>query len=256
MDRAFFLGVDVGTGSARAGVFDSAGVMLGSAAQAIATFRPAEDFVEQSSENIWHACGVAVRAALAEARLGPEQIAGLAFDATCSLVALGVDDTPVSVSPTGRAEQNVIVWMDHRALGEASAINRTGHDVLRYVGGAISPEMEMPKLLWLKRHLPESFAKTARFLDLPDFLSYRATGIDCRSHCTTVCKWTYLGHENAGRGAWSSSFFEQIELCELLLDGARRIGSDVRPWASGWACSARALRPNSGSALASRSACR
>jgi FGGY-family pentulose kinase len=226
---AFFLGVDVGTGSARAGVFDATGKMLGAASQAIETFRPAEDFVEQSSENIWNACGVAIRAALAQADLSPEQIAGLAFDATCSLVALGKQDEPISVSPSGRAEQNVIVWMDHRALVETDAINRTGHDVLRYVGGAISPEMEVPKLLWLKQHLPDSFEKTARFLDLPDFLSYRATGVDSRSHCTTVCKWTYLGHENGGRGAWPRSFFEEIGLGELLLDGAKRIGSEVRP---------------------------
>ena len=226
---AYFLGVDVGTGSARAGVFDDAGVMLGTATQAIQLFRPAEDFVEHSSEDIWRACGTAVRGALAQAGLRAEQIAGLAFDATCSLVALDSSDAPVTVSPTGRADQNVIVWMDHRAIAEAEAINQTGHEVLRYVGGSISPEMEMPKLSWLKRHLPASFEKTARFLDLPDFLSYRATGIDSRSHCTTVCKWTYLGHENAGRGAWSKSFFEQIGLGELLEDGARRIGSEVRP---------------------------
>jgi FGGY-family pentulose kinase len=227
--EAYFLGVDVGTGSARAGVFDASGVMLGNHSQAISTFRPAEDFVEQSSEDIWRACGVAIRGALAAASLSPEQIAGMAFDATCSLVALANDDSPVTVSPTGLNEQNVIVWMDHRALDQARAINQTQHDVLRYVGGSISPEMEAPKLLWLKQHLPESFAKTARFLDLPDFLSYRATGNDSRSHCTTVCKWTYLGHENDGRGAWSRSFFEQIGLGELLDDNARRIGSDVRP---------------------------
>ncbi len=226
---AYFLGVDVGTGSARAGVFDASGLMLGNHSQSIATFRPAEDFVEQSSEDIWRACGVAIRGALAMASLRPEQIAGMAFDATCSLVVLGSDDSPLTVSPTGRSEQNVIVWMDHRALGQAEAINRTEHEVLRYVGGSISPEMETPKLLWLKEQLPESFARATRFLDLPDFLSYRATGNDSRSHCTTVCKWTYLGHEHDGRGAWSRSFFEQIGLGELLADNARRIGSEVRP---------------------------
>ena len=226
---AHFLGVDVGTGSARAGVFDASGVMLGNHAESIAIFRPAEDFVEQSSADIWRACGVAIRGALAAAGLRAEQIAGMAFDATCSLVALDSTGAPVTVSPTGRHEQNVIVWMDHRALAQAAAINETKHEVLRYVGGRISPEMEMPKLLWLKQHLPQSFAKAARFLDLPDFLSYRATGNDSRSHCTTVCKWTYLGHENDGRGAWSRSFFEQIGLAELLADNARKIGSEVRP---------------------------
>ncbi|WP_310218022.1 FGGY family carbohydrate kinase [Neorhizobium sp. 2083] len=47
------MGVDVGTGSARAGVFDAAGRLLGSASRPIATLKPAEDFVEQSSRDIW-----------------------------------------------------------------------------------------------------------------------------------------------------------------------------------------------------------
>ena len=46
--------------------------------------------------------------------------------------------------------------MDHRAIAEARAVNDTQDDVLRYVGGSISPEMEIPKLLWLKRHLPST----------------------------------------------------------------------------------------------------
>src|SRR6185436_17596648 len=102
---------------------------------------------------------------------------GLGFDATCSLVLLDEHDRPVSVSQTGADAQNVIVWMDHRATAQAERINATRHEVLKYVASVISPEMEMPKLLWLKEHLPEAFRRAARFLDLPDFLSYRATGV-------------------------------------------------------------------------------
>jgi FGGY-family pentulose kinase len=225
----YYVGIDVGTGSARAGIFDQQGVRVGMGTRAIQTWKPREDFVEQSSEDIWRACGEAVRAALKEAAIAAGDVRGIGFDATCSLVLLDADDQPVTVSPSGRAEQNVIVWMDHRAIAEAEAINATGHDVLRYVGGTISPEMETPKLAWLKRHMPDSFAKAARFLDLPDFLTYRATGVDSRSHCTTVCKWTYLGHEAGGAGAWSQSYFEQIGLSELLEGGAQRIGAKVRP---------------------------
>jgi FGGY-family pentulose kinase len=199
------------------------------ATKAIQTWKPQEDFVEQSSEDIWAACAFSVKAALQQAGVRPEQVRGVGFDATCSLVLLDAEDKPVTVSPTGKSEQNVIVWMDHRAMRETAEINATGDDVLRYVGGVISPEMETPKLLWLKRNLHESFAKAARFLDLPDFLTYRATGVDTRSHCTTVCKWTYLGHEQGGAGEWSRPYFERIGLAELLNDGARRIGATVRP---------------------------
>jgi FGGY-family pentulose kinase len=226
-----FLGIDVGTSSARAGIFDTTGRRLGTGVCPFQIFRPREDFVEQSSEDIWQACGKAVRLALLEADIAASdarRIKGVGFDATCSLVVLDQDDQPVTASPTGRDEQNVIVWMDHRAMEEAAAINATQHDVLKYVGGTISPEMETPKLLWLKKHLPKSWARAARFFDLPDFLTYRATGIDTRSLCTTVCKWTYLGHEGEA-GRWDEGFFRQVGLGDLADSGFARIGKVVRP---------------------------
>jgi len=228
---ALYVGIDVGTGSARAGIFDARGKRVGMGVCPIQIWRPLEDFVEQSSEDIWRACGKAVAQALREAQIGPaatQRIQGIGFDATCSLVLLDPDDRPVTVSPTGNDEQNIIVWMDHRAMDETAAINATRHDVLKYVGGTISPEMETPKLLWLKKHLPKSWTRTARFFDLPDFLTYRATGVDTRSLCTTVCKWTYLGHEGSG-GRWDEGYFKQIGLGDLADSGFARIGKVVRP---------------------------
>ncbi len=229
--QALYVGIDVGTGSARAGIFDARGKRLGMGVCPIQIFKPQEDFVEQSSEDIWRACANAVAQALREAQIGPadtRRIQGIGFDATCSLVLLDQDDRPVTASPSGNDEQNIIVWMDHRAMDETAAINATRHDVLKYVGGTISPEMETPKLLWLKKHLPRSWSRTARFFDLPDFLTYRATGIDTRSLCTTVCKWTYLGHEGDG-GRWDEGYFRQIGLGDLADAGFAKIGKVVRP---------------------------
>ncbi|MEE8043079.1 MAG: FGGY-family carbohydrate kinase [Pseudomonadales bacterium] len=228
----FYLGIDVGTGSARAGIFDASGGMRGMGVEPIHNWRPQEDFVEQSSDEIWEACGRAVRVALTQAGLEGGQIRGIGFDATCSLVVLGEDDAPQTVSPTGASNQNVIVWMDHRAVEQAERITATGHEVLRYVGGIISPEMETPKLLWLKEHMPDTWKRATRFFDLPDFLSYRATGVDARSMCTTVCKWTYLGHEDGPdgeQGSWDAGFFEQVGLDDLAQEGFTRIGQRVRP---------------------------
>ena len=229
MSPHYYLGIDVGTGSARAGIFDAAGRMAASSSQLIKMWKPQPDHVEQSSDDIWRACCRATRAALKKSGLPPTAIKGIGFDATCSLVALDAADRPVSVSTTGRAAQNVIVWMDHRALPQAERINRTKHPVLRYVGGVISPEMQMPKLLWLKENLPATWQRTARFLDLPDFLTYRATGDDTRSLCTTVCKWTYLGHQGPDGAGWNPGFLKKIGLGDLATDGFRRIGAKIRP---------------------------
>ncbi|MCU0692063.1 MAG: FGGY-family carbohydrate kinase, partial [Polyangiaceae bacterium] len=225
MTTGCYLGIDVGTGSVRAGLFDETGHMLGLGSEPIRLHSPAEDFVEQSSDDIWRACGVAVRAALGAAGIGPEAVAGIGFDATCSLVALDGADQPVSVSPTGLDAQNVIVWMDHRATRQAERINATGHEVLRFVGGSVSPEMQTPKLLWLLENLPDTWRRARRFLDLPDFLSFRATGVDTRSLCTTTCKWTYRARD----GRWDDLFFRQIGLQQLVDERYERIGTRVRP---------------------------
>ncbi|MFA5858502.1 MAG: FGGY-family carbohydrate kinase [Elusimicrobiota bacterium] len=223
MSKQFVIGVDVGTLSARAGIFDITGKMYANEKKNIQLWYPATDYVEQSSENIWSAVCYCVKQCIKTSGVNPENVTGISFDATCSLVALDNANRPVTVSPSGKAEQNIIVWMDHRAMGQTAKINAKHHRVLRYVGGKLSPEQQPPKLMWIKDNLPKSWNRTAKFLDLPDFLTYRATGKDVRSLCTTVCKWTYLGHE----GRWDSSFFKQVGLYDLLKHN--KIGMDIRP---------------------------
>jgi FGGY-family pentulose kinase len=220
-----FVGVDVGTSSTRAGVFDATGRLLGIAKRPIRTWHETGDMVEQSSTDIWNACTAAVRAAITEAAILPDAVKGVGFDATCSLVVLAPDGTPVTVSGSGDPQRNVIVWMDHRAIAEAQRINETGDDVLRYVGGSISPEMEMPKLLWLKRHLRASFDVAGHFFDLADFLSWRATGSPARSMCTVTCKWNFLAHDKR----WSAPYFQKIGLEELAAGQYSRIGTEIVP---------------------------
>lgn len=220
-----FLGVDVGTGSARAGVFDQAGTLIASAKAEIRLWREPGDLVEQSSDDIWRAVCAATREAVTTAGIAPDTVVGIGFDATCSLVVIGKDDQPVTVSPSGSSERNVIVWMDHRATDQAQRINATGEAVLRYVGGTISPEMETPKLLWLSENLPETFASASHFFDLTDFLTWRCTGSLARSVCTVTCKWTYQAHEQR----WDDAYFRRIGLGTLADENFARIGTKIVP---------------------------
>src|SRR5277367_2821871 len=223
-----FIGIDVGTGSARAGIFTARGRMLGQSSHPIRMWKPKPDFVEQSSEDIWRACCLAVKEAMKRAGAKAGDVKGIGFDATCSLVALDANHRPISLSPTNRREQNVIVWMDHRAIAQSERINRTRHPVLRYVGGVISPEMETPKLLWVKENLPEAWKQTALFFDLPDYLTFRATDDETRSLCSTVCKWTYLGHKSSDGAGWDVSYFKKIGLGDLAANSFKKIGSRIR----------------------------
>lgn len=222
-DPHYVIGVDVGTGSARAGIFELTGRMVSSAKHDITLFRASGSIVEQSSAEIWSAVCDAVKGALSQAAVPPDRIAGIGFDATCSLVVLGSGGQSLPVGPSEHAERDTIVWMDHRAVTQAQRINATDHEVLKYVGGRISPEMETPKLLWLLENKPEVFAAAWQFFDLTDFLTWRATGDLSRSTCTVTCKWTYLAHERR----WDESYFRTVGLGVLADEAFARIGQNV-----------------------------
>jgi D-ribulokinase len=243
--REAYIGVDVGTLSARAGVFDSIGQLIASARRPIAIWREPGEIVEQSSDDIWRAATSAVREAVEASGLPPEAVRGMGFDATCSLVALDRNARPLSVSPTDAPERDVIVWMDHRAVDDAERINAGGHKTLRYVGGRISPEMHAPKLIWLARRKPETIGAAGHFFDLTDFLSFRATESLIRSACPATCKFGYLAHERR----WPDEFFDSVGLGFLKDEHYARIGAGTA-WPG--APLGRGLTPEAAAAMALR----
>lgn len=105
---------------------------------------------------------------------------------------------------------------DHRAFKEAKLINSTGSMVLKYVGGTMSLEMEAPKMLWLKNHMPADVFSSSMFFDLPDFLTYKATGDLARSNCSLACKCSYVPPGVEGSKGWNDEFFTQIGLEEFV----------------------------------------
>ncbi|XWS52180.1 hypothetical protein CRYUN_Cryun11dG0044800 [Craigia yunnanensis] len=209
-----FLGVDDGTGSARVGLFDEKGKLLGSASSPIQIWKEV-DCIEQSSADIRHAICSAVKSACSVANVEGEEVKGIGYAATCSLVVVDADGSPVTVSWSGDPRRNIISWMDYRAVKQAEKINSCNSPVLQYCGGSVSPEMQSPELLWVKEKL--------------------ATGDDTRSQCTTVCKWTYLGHahmqkmiEKDSRDmeacGWDDDFWEEIGLGDLVEGHPAKIG--------------------------------
>ena len=228
----YFLGIDVGTGSARVGLFNAEGLLVAHHSHPIEIWKPRDNFVEQSSDNIWEAICHCCKLVLEESEVDTSSIRGIGFDATCSLVLIDAKGDAVSVDLEGDDKRNVIVWMDHRATSETTRLNTLSenYSVFDFVGGQISPEMQIPKLVWIKNNLPNSWKRTAHFLDLPDYLTYRATGNLTRSLCSLACKWTYLSHESKYNDlGWQSDFLNAANLGELVDEDYIRIGQTVRP---------------------------
>ncbi|KAG8886539.1 hypothetical protein FRB97_003050 [Tulasnella sp. 331] len=223
-------GIDVGTGSARAAIVSQTGEIVASSAHETKLWRnPSNPAIfEQSTSDTWAQITSCVRKALEDAKISPEQIKGIGFDATCSLAVTDLDGKPISISEQDRfgepGERDIILWSDHRAEKEANEINQSSSEVLQFVGGVMSLEMEIPKILWLKRHLSEEQFAKCLFFDLPDYLTYRATGSQVRSNCSLVCKTSFVppGVTELSMG-FDPDFLNIIGMPDLARD-TKRIG--------------------------------
>ncbi|KAI9811703.1 MAG: hypothetical protein M1832_000700 [Thelocarpon impressellum] len=222
-----FIGIDVGTGSARACIIDHTGDIKGLATENIGLWQPEQGYYEQSTTDIWRCICIVVQRALNQHSIDPATVRGIGFDATCSLAVFAEDtDDPVSVTaPAFDNDRNVVLWLDHRPVEETKKINATGHNLLRYVGGKMSIEMEIPKVLWLKNNMPPELFDRCKFYDLADALTHMATGTETRSYCSTVCKQGYVpvGVDGSVKG-WQEDFLTEIGLADLTEDNFRRVG--------------------------------
>lgn len=147
--------------------------------------------------------------ALTQHNVDPSTIRGIGFDATCSLAVFTHDtDEPVSVTGPNfddkENDHNIILWLDHRPVEETKKINATDHNLLRYVGGQMSIEMEIPKVLWLKNNMPKEKFDRLKFYDLTDALTHMATGQETRSFAPSSASrdtspWALTAVSRAGR---------------------------------------------------------
>ncbi len=211
------IGVDGGTESLRAGVYDASGRCLASAAQPYETRFAAGARAEQDPEDWWRALAAAVREAVERSGVTADAVRAIALDTTCcSVVAL--DDQARAVRPA-------IIWMDVRAGEEAAAVLATGDEALRVNGageGPVSAEWMIPKALWLSRHEPENFARAATICEYQDFMTLRLTGRRVGSLSNAALRWHY-STERAG--GWPLGLLDKLGLSAL----AAKWPADVLP---------------------------
>lgn len=208
---AHLLAIDVGTLSARAGLFDASGRLIACRTAGFELLHPLDNHAVYRMDEIWGAVCRATLDTLAAAPGISASIAGIAIDATSSTVIEATGERPLD------GDADVICWMDHRGEAEAEEIGATGDRYLDYVGGTVSPEMYLPKILWLKRHRPSVWTRVTAVRDLADEIALRMTGIDRASVCALACKFPYLP---ADADPWRRDLLAKLGISDLLSLGA------------------------------------
>jgi xylulokinase len=210
------VGIDVGTTGVKAIAITPDGDVVGRAERSYALSTPRPGWSEQDPEGWWRAS----EAALAD--LGGE-IAGIALSGQMhGLVVLDAED---------RVIRPAILWNDQRTGAECTEIEeRIGLErLIELTGNRALPGFTAPKLLWLRRHEPEAYARVRHVLLPKDYVRLRLTGehaIDAADASGTLLldvagrRWSH--HMLAALelpGEWLPPVFESPEVCGATADG-------------------------------------
>lgn len=188
------LGIDLGTGGARAMVVASNGRLV---AKVAADRDAAVKSASQGHEQIPHIWWLNVLSCLAQltAEL-PRQ--GLALRDVRGLAVDGTSGTLVAVNALGEPVRHALMYNDPRATAEADALNELAGAWCRAAGYRIESSFAIAKALWMQRHEEAAFAETARLIHQSDYIVGQLTGNFAVTDYSNALKTGY----DLARNAW------------------------------------------------------
>jgi xylulokinase len=194
------VGLDVGTTSVKAVAISSRGDVLASAERGYALSTPQPGWAEQDPEDWWRAS----QAALAD--LGAEPAAIGLSGQMHGLVALDSSD---------RILRPAILWNDQRTAAECAEIEeRIGLErLIELTGNRALTGFTAPKLLWLRRHEPQTFEQIHSILLPKDYVRLRLTG----EHAIDAADASGTLLFDVGKRRWSSEVLDALEIPEAWL---------------------------------------
>ncbi len=166
----YLLGIDLGTTGCKSMVFETDGTILGGDYIEYELKINKEGHIDQDANIWWEHVKSSIKKTIAQADIDGCQIGAL------SISSQGIAFVPVDEK--GNTLMDAISWLDNRAGDEIAEIRRVydEKDMFALTGKRLSGGYMFPKLMWIKKHRPEVYAKTAKFLMGHDFLIYRFSG--------------------------------------------------------------------------------
>ncbi|MGW5399135.1 FGGY-family carbohydrate kinase [Streptomyces sp. NPDC003952] len=209
-----WLGLDLGTQSARCVAVDATGEVLAAASRPLTSHREGTHH-EQDPELWWSALAAACREALAD--IDPRRVRGLAIDATSGTVLLAdADGTPLTPG---------LMYDDGRAAAQAERVNAVGGQVWEELGyRSMQPSWALPKLLWLVEHPTPALSRAGeglRLLHQPDLITWRLAGHQVPADASHALKTGYHLVEER----WPDRELDELGVAAGLLPDVVRPGT-------------------------------
>lgn len=170
MKKQAVIGVDIGTTGCRAAIHRPDGRLLASQAREYPLLTPRPEWAEQDPDIIYQKFCEVVSAAVSQAGLAPEEVAGLSFSA--------VFHSFLAVDRDGEALCPLLTWADNRSQQAAERLKKTvdGTAVYRRTGCPLHPMYPLAKIAWLAAERPDLFRRAAKFVSIKEYIVHRLTG--------------------------------------------------------------------------------
>lgn len=200
-----YIGVDLGTSAVKLLLMDETGDIKNIVSKEYPLFFPHPGWSEQNPENWFEKSMEGIRE-LTEG-FDRSKVAGISFGGQMhGLVALDKDDQVI---------RPAILWNDGRTGEETDYLNNViGKDKLsQYTANIAFAGFTAPKILWMKKHEPENFAKIVKIMLPKDYLAYRLSG----SFCTDVSDASGMLLMDVKNRCWSKEMMEICGITEEML---------------------------------------
>ena len=163
-----FLGLDFGTSSVKVLLVDGEQAVLGTASVPLGISRPAPGHSEQDPADWWNATLTVIDALKAEQPAALAAVRGIGLS--------GQMHGAVLLDAAGQVLRPAILWNDVRAEAECRALEAAWPDLRQVTGNIAMPGFTAPKLLWVRTHEPEIFARLRTVLLPKAYIAHRLTG--------------------------------------------------------------------------------
>jgi len=166
------IGADLGTSGCKAAVYDADGKEIASNIQTYETYYPQPGFHEQSLDDWWSAVCAAISDLVEQVGESASKIRAISLSGqSLALIPLGTDGAPLV--------DRVPIWSDTRAHQESADFFSVEDEAAWYTrtgNGFPAPLYTLFKVMWLRNHQPEVFARTTTIIGSKDWINYRFTG--------------------------------------------------------------------------------
>src|SRR4030043_1505299 len=204
MQKKYLIGIDLGTSSTKAALYQIDGKLISEASVEVPLFYPKPGVVEQENEDFYTSAAKTIRMCIESSGIEPKAIAAIAFDSQMT----GVGSIDEDFRPIARFDS----WLDMRCQPYIEWMDKEAGDCITQLTGCPPTCDHGPKMLWWKDEQPDIYKRTAKFVMPGTYVAGRIAGLAADQAFIDHTYIHFSGFSDAQKEEWSDELCDRFGL--------------------------------------------